>query len=151
MSVLVECPHCSTRVLPMAGRVCPACQKNVDKPREPDPEPAVESVYSVAAEQMSRGVDASGIEKLLTQRGLDADAAATVVSNLEQMKSRAHREKGQKMMMYGAFCGIAGIVVTTLTYSMAASAGGGSFVVAWGAIIFGGIEFLRGFVEYVKS
>jgi hypothetical protein len=30
MSALVNCPRCSTRVLPMARRLCPACRKNVD-------------------------------------------------------------------------------------------------------------------------
>jgi hypothetical protein len=39
MSVLVNCPHCSTRVLPLAGRICPACRKNVDSPPEPKPIP----------------------------------------------------------------------------------------------------------------
>jgi len=32
MTSLVNCPHCSTRVLPMPGRICPACRRNVDTP-----------------------------------------------------------------------------------------------------------------------
>ncbi|WP_020471308.1 hypothetical protein [Zavarzinella formosa] len=45
-------------------------------------------------------------------------------------------------MLYGAlWCG-GGIIVTLGTLAMAA--GGGSYVVAWGAIIFGAIQFFRG-------
>jgi len=153
MAVLVNCPHCSTRVLPMTGRVCPAYQKNVDTPPAPEPEPeqTVESVYNIAAEQMSNGVGPARIAKVLTERGLDAESAATVVSNLEQLKARAHREAGRRMILTGVFFGIAGLVVTTLTYSMAASVGGGTFIIAWGAILFGGIEFVRGFIELLKA
>jgi hypothetical protein len=153
MTSLVECPHCSTRVLPKTGRVCPACLKNVDTPPEPEPrrERGVEAVYDLAAEQMRNGVAPSQIEKILTKQGLKPETAATVVGDLEQIKSRAHRETGQRMMLAGAFWCVAGVVVTALTYSVAASAGGGSFLVAWGAIVYGGIQIVRGFVEFVKS
>jgi uncharacterized Zn finger protein (UPF0148 family) len=153
MAILVDCPHCSTRVLPMTGRVCPACQKNVDTPPTPEPEPeqTVEAIYSLAAEQMRDGVASFGIQKILTERGLDAEAAATVVSNLEQFKARERREAGRRMMLAGVFWCITGLVVTALTYSMASSVGGGTFVIAWGAILFGGIEFVRGFFELLKG
>ncbi len=45
-------------------------------------------------------------------------------------------------MVFGALWCIGGIVVTVVTYSAAAS--GGTYVVAWGAIVFGAIQFFRG-------
>jgi len=51
----------------------------------------------------------------------------------------AHRN----MVVGGLWCG-GGILVTLLTF--AAASGGGSYVVAWGAILFGGIQFFLGFV-----
>jgi len=45
------------------------------------------------------------------------------------------------MIIGGLFC-IGGIAVTALTYS--AAAGGGTYVVTWGAILFGGFRFFRG-------
>ena len=51
----------------------------------------------------------------------------------------------RKNMLFGAlWCG-GGILVTALTYSAAASGpGDGSYVVAWGAIVFGALQFFRG-------
>lgn len=49
---------------------------------------------------------------------------------------------GLKDILVGLlWCG-GGIAVTALTYSNASD--GGTFVVAWGAILFGGIQFLKG-------
>jgi hypothetical protein len=57
MSALLNCPHCSTRVLPMAGRICPACRKHVDSPPDlnPKPKPADEGVSRFAAEPKREG------------------------------------------------------------------------------------------------
>ena len=145
MTSLVDCPQCHTRVLPMAGRLCPACRRNVDStPPPPTPEQVVEAVYGFAAERMLEGTDPSEIQSSLTRGGLDAEAAATVVGNLKQIKAKAHKEAGRKNMLYGALWCIAGIGLTALTYRMASAAGGGKFLVAWGAILFGGIQFVRG-------
>src|SRR5262245_42642376 len=114
MSALVDCPHCSTRVLPMAGRACPACQKNVDAP--PDPEPPPERVaaaaYDLAAEQMRGGVTPLEIEKGLAARGMDAVAASKVVDDLRLVEAHARREVARKHMFYGAAWCVGGIVVT---------------------------------------
>lgn len=45
-------------------------------------------------------------------------------------------------ILYGGLICLAGIVITIGT--MATAQHGGSYVVAWGAIIFGGIRFFRG-------
>lgn len=47
------------------------------------------------------------------------------------------------MIVGGLWCG-GGIAITAITYALADNNGGGTYVVAWGAIIFGGIQFLRG-------
>ena len=52
---------------------------------------------------------------------------------------------GGRDMVVGAIWCIGGILVTALTYGAAASSpGGGRYVIAYGAIIFGAIQFLRG-------
>ncbi|OWK37744.1 hypothetical protein FRUB_06864 [Fimbriiglobus ruber] len=42
-------------------------------------------------------------------------------------------------------CG--GLAVTAISYSVAEEQGGGRFILAWGAILFGGAQFLRGLVK----
>jgi hypothetical protein len=47
----------------------------------------------------------------------------------------------------GAWCA-GGIAVTAYTYS--AASGGGTYVVAWGAIIFGGWQFVKGLIAFLE-
>jgi hypothetical protein len=56
----------------------------------------------------------------------------------------SHDNSATDMVVGGLAC-LFGIVVTAATYSIAASSSkGGKYVVAWGAIVFGGIRFLKG-------
>ena len=52
------------------------------------------------------------------------------------------REAGKKQVMLGLGIAAAGLVLTVATYS--AASGGGSYLVFWGAIIFGLIRARRG-------
>jgi hypothetical protein len=54
-----------------------------------------------------------------------------------------------KDMLYGALWCIGGIVVTAATYSAAQN--GGSYVIAWGTILFGGIQFLKGLFRSMSN
>jgi hypothetical protein len=78
---------------------------------------------------------------------LDADSAAEVVDRLKQAQAGARRIAAKNNMFYGALWCIGGIVVTAFTYQAASNAGGGKYVIAWGAIVFGGIQFLRGVAQ----
>jgi hypothetical protein len=52
---------------------------------------------------------------------------------------------GGREMLVGAIWCIGGIVVTVMSYNAAASSpGGGRYVVAYGAIIYGALQFFRG-------
>ncbi|HEX8915652.1 MAG TPA: hypothetical protein VF796_25080 [Humisphaera sp.] len=51
---------------------------------------------------------------------------------------------GRNMLVGGVIC-VIGIVVTVGTYMAAAD--GGRFTVAWGAILFGGIQFFKGMAQ----
>ena len=108
---------------------------------------AVEAIYGFAAQQMRGGIAPAQIEKSLVEKGLDAQAAAVVVRNLSKAKTDAVKKMGQKHMLYGALWCIGGTLVTALTYQAAANKGGGSYVVAWGAIVFGAIQFFRGMFQ----
>lgn len=102
----------------------------------------VQQVYDFAAGQMANGVPPHQIQANLVEQGLDPESAATVVSNLVSFRSEALRKEGKKNMLYGGLWCVGGIAVTALTFSFAAP--GGSYLVAWGAIIFGAIQFFRG-------
>lgn len=107
-------------------------------------EQMVQAVYDFAANEMLKGATPQQVQARLIEQGLDTETAGIVVSNLVAARSDAIRGAGNKNMLYGALWCVGGLVVTVWTYSAAASSGGGTYVVAWGAILFGAIQFFRG-------
>ena len=145
MTGLMDCPHCRTRVLPLAGRICPACRRNVDEPDPgPTPEQVVGAAYGFAAGQMRDGVAPAEIREGLAQRGLGAEAAAAVVGDLERAKVKVERREGRRNLILGALLIVVGLGATAYSYQSAAAAGGGKYVFFWGAVVCGVIQFLRG-------
>ncbi len=145
MSVLAECPHCETRVLPLPGRICPACRRHVDTPPGPGPTAAEVSRAVLFAEaQVRRGVDPARIATTLADRGVDRAVAAAVVAEVTRSDANPALRAGRRNMLIGAlWCG-GGVALTVATYSVAAEGQGGKFIVAWGAIFGGAYQFLRG-------
>ena len=70
----------------------------------------------------------------------------TPMEDAAQAARGAARAK-RNMIVGGAWCG-GGIAVTAITYMNAS--GGGTYVVTWGAIIFGGYQFLKGLLAYMN-
>lgn len=105
----------------------------------------IEAVYHFAAEKMRDGASNQEIQKALMEQGVDEESAGIIVTQLNELRDQQAKEAGQKNMMFGALWCIGGIVVTALTYSAASE--GGSYVVAWGAIIFGAVQFFRGMFQ----
>jgi hypothetical protein len=69
-----------------------------------------------------------------------------------QIKAVAYVSKaqGKKNMLYGALWFVGGSIATIVGYS-SASSGGGTYLVFWGAIIFGLIQFFQGLGQYSKG
>lgn len=65
---------------------------------------------------------------------------------MEDSYNKEKKEKAIKDIIFGALWCIGGIVVTIVTYN--AASGGGTYVIAWGAILFGGIQLLKGLINY---
>ncbi len=79
------------------------------------------------------------------QRPVVSTAAAPVIETEWRRHRRSDRSSARSQMMVGLCWCIGGVVVTIVSYSAAASGpGGSSYIVAWGAILFGGIRFLKG-------
>jgi hypothetical protein len=88
-------------------------------------------------------VDGKPLEQIGAPLGPQTDEAARPIAVPDA--TEALRDAANKDMLVGAlWCG-GGILVTVITYS--AASGGGTYVVAWGAIIFGGIRFVRGLMR----
>ena len=101
----------------------------------PDQQAVVDQVYNYAANQLVHGKkSAYEVEQLLQDKGLDAESASVVVSNLETQIQEAKRKQAKKDMLYGALWCLGGLALTFAHVGF----------IFWGAIIFGGIQFFKG-------
>lgn len=107
------------------------------------PEEAVKKLYEYAAQLMVKEKKSpEEVKANLIEIGVDSESADTIISNLQAQISAVKKERANKDMIFGALWCIGGIIVTAVTYQ--AASGGGTYVVAWGAIIFGAVQFIKG-------
>jgi hypothetical protein len=101
--------------------------------------------YELAQREMRAGKTEPQVRMALIAEGVDYQSARAVAAKLfgSQTRGSPEHEAGTRMMLQGALLCIGGCVVTAVTYSMASKAGG-SYVITWGAIVFGAIRFFRG-------
>lgn len=109
------------------------------------------TLYGLATNLMRQGVSSNQIEKTLTEKGIDQPAARAAVESLSKIRSETIRKAALKNMAVGATIGIIGIMVTLGLYNAAEVSTGGRYIVALGAIIFGGIQFIRGLSQYNRK
>lgn len=114
----------------------------MSEPTSSDVKQALEAVYRYGAAKLAAGQSTDEVKSALVEKGLEPEVAATIVTEIAEVHRKAKKEAGKRNMMWGAGIAVLGIIVTAATYS--AASGGGSYVVAWGAIVFGGFRFFRG-------
>ena len=72
------------------------------------------------------------------------DAMRTSAGSAQDAERAAKRAHAAKMMVIGGIVCLVGIIITVATHDAAESSGGGTYVIAYGPMIFGGIRFFQG-------
>jgi hypothetical protein len=115
---------------------------------EPNSEKAVAEIFASAATKLRSGLAPTVVEQdLIREEGLDAESAAAVVNELCNSRENVLREQGNKNVLYGALWFFGGLLVTLLSLS----AGGGTFILAYGAIIGGAVQAISGLMMIKKA
>lgn len=123
--------------------------------------PSLQETYSIATELRNRNLSDPTIIRELESRGVPSVTARNIVRNLKAAGRNPGydaryegdagiHEEAMKQMGIGAVVCIIGIVVTVLSYGAVAKTGG-SYVIAWGAVVFGALRFVRGLSMYNNS
>jgi len=100
---------------------------------------AVNEFYNLAANMLvNEKKTTKDVQLALVGKGLSETAAFTIVHNLEVEIKNAKKEAGKKDMLYGALWCIGGTVATVANIGF----------IFWGAIVFGGIQFVKGAINY---
>ncbi len=127
----------------------------------------VAAVFAYADGQLNTGKHPKDVELDLVSKGMEGEAASSVVEKIVNERQRqadqrarllmqrerervAYRrrvaalraEAAQRGMTIGAIICMVGVAVTLVSYS--ATWGGSLYILAWGAILFGAVRFLRG-------
>jgi hypothetical protein len=102
----------------------------------------IQSMSDYGAELYKSGLSHPQIESRLIQKGLHSQSVGEIMKDLSAVRAGETRDAGRKNMLWGSLVCVAGIIATAVTYATAS--GGGTYVVAWGAIIFGVGQFVRG-------
>lgn len=111
-----------------------------------DQQEIVNQIYGFTADMLyNQKKSIEETKAALIENGLRAEDVDVVIANLQNQYKQEKREAGNKNMLYGALWCVGGLLVTILTYSAASD--GGTYVVAWGAVIFGAIQFFKGLFQ----
>jgi hypothetical protein len=114
--------------------------------QKPSNEQSLQAMAVYAGELYKTGLSNPQIESKLIESGLNAQSVGLIMKDISKQRADETREAGSRNMLYGALMSVGGIVVTAITY--AAAIGGGTFIIAWGAIIFGAGLFVRGLQQH---
>jgi hypothetical protein len=101
-------------------------------------------LYQLAAQELALGKTTADVERMLVEQGMDRSTASTAVAEVASVEAATHLEVARSKIQRGALFLAVGFVVTSVTYMFASSAGG-SYLVAWGAILYGLYEISKGF------
>ena len=87
-------------------------------------------------------------EGLVSHGSVDPESARTWVQMVGNAYADAYAKVAQRRLLYGVLWAVGGTLVTFFTYVNASA--GGTYLVAWGAIIFGIVDMIRGLVGLAK-
>jgi hypothetical protein len=107
-------------------------------------------LFQYAVMELSSNKSHQAVEKLLVSRGASLETAKTIVKDAQYAVKKARREKYKKRLTRGLIWTILGVLVTCGTYAFASELGG-KFVLFYGAIIFGFIDFIIGLIGWLAN
>ena len=95
-----------------------------------------------------QAADKSSSSYYSSVRATAADIERYIHALYEEVKP--YKEAAKRSVAVGMAWLIGGLVVTFGSYMAAVNSGGGTYVITWGALLFGGIQAVRSFSNYVK-
>ena len=105
---------------------------------ETEKQQAVDQVYAFAANLLvNENKNPEEVKKALMEEGIDEASCIIIIENLENEINKAKKKQANKDMLYGALWCIGGVVMTVADIGF----------IFLGAIIFGGIQFVKGMIN----
>lgn len=101
------------------------------------------TIYQALAIQLfiDQGKNKTEVQRTLISKGMPEMDAKLLCDKLDDQINSAKRERAQKDMIYGALWCVGGTVATMAHIGF----------IFWGAIVFGGIQFFKGLINYQSA
>ena len=98
-------------------------------------------VHAIAADLLlNKQMSQTAVKNNLVGMGVDELSAKNAIKNIQNQIDEAEKSKANKDMIYGALWCVGGLVLTLMKTGF----------IFWGAIVFGGFQFLKGLNNYMK-
>jgi hypothetical protein len=107
-------------------------------------------LFQYAALELAGNKAPQAVEQSLVSRGASLETAKKLVKDAGQAVKKTRQDKYKKRMTRGLILTILGAVITCGTYIFANELGG-NYVLCYGAIIFGVIDFVIGLVGWIAN
>ena len=114
----------------------------------PSPAATDSAILGDIAKRLAGGARPDQIATSLTAQGFTQQDATLVVNRVNVQFRQAMAKISLRRAGIGALWCIGGSAVTYYTFASAAN--GGGYVIAWGAIIFGGYRMIAGLIGWLK-
>ena len=110
------------------------------------------AVQRVAAQLPDKQSALAELQQTTAQLAQDKPLTNYNPDNITYLRTAARtaaRQQAATQMWIGAAWAIGGTLVTVI--SLAAAEGGGTYIIAWGAVLYGIVTFFRGFIAYITG
>jgi hypothetical protein len=147
----MHCNHCDRDVLSIDG-TCPGCGRTLSDQAPAAPGSLHRDLLAIAIDARAKGASYGEIGTHLTNAGVDEEVKRQIMAEVEGRTPAGQERQNRSEMRHGLVWLIGGIAVTGITYLMAAnSREGGGYVIAWGAMLVGGLRFLVAVIRTISS
>lgn len=116
-------------------------KREIEKIHAGTEEDYMQAIWKFAFDAKRDGKSNEEIKKGLMDRGLEEQDSVLIINSIENKATEIY-DKYNTEVFRGGLAFIVGLIITIWTYSSAAN--GGTYVIAWGAIIFGAYRFIEG-------
>jgi hypothetical protein len=107
-------------------------------------------LFRFAAQELSRKQSPKTVVQKLVNQGVTPATANQIVTETQNALKKALAEKGKKRMTRGMIWAVIGIVLTCGTMTFASNLGG-KYILFYGAVIYGVIDFIAGLIGWLSN
>ena len=128
-----------------------AVAASVTSPEATDPRLYRDAALRRILTEVNAGQSLDGAIRTAMQEGIDEATARSAATEVKNQIVKAYKDRALRGMGFAALWFFGGLAVTGGTYYLAATNGGSSYFITWGAVIFGGLRLVTNGFSYLTA